>query len=82
MPGRALAVTNGDDLAKAVVCLGQELLFLGVVEDLLRGGRQRRNVACFRVERHDVEVVAPGHTLMIPDADTERAGFPAPPVEL
>lgn len=25
MPGRALAVTNGDDLAKAVVCLGQEL---------------------------------------------------------
>ena len=25
MPGRALAVTNGDDLARAVVCLGQEL---------------------------------------------------------
>jgi hypothetical protein len=25
MPGRALAVANGDDLARAVVCLGQEL---------------------------------------------------------
>src|SRR6185295_12414896 len=25
MPGRALAVANGDDLAKAVVCLGHEL---------------------------------------------------------